>query len=458
MNNLNQILPTLASDIIKLSLRHVFFAAIIMHMRRVVTRTGTAAIDGRTLWINPEFYNPLPLEERISLLAHEADHVARLHPVRGAEFGDRLTWNMATDQVINRDLRKCGYKLPEGGVHLDDSLDLTAEQWYERLKKEQSKKAGRKKASKQPPQSGDESGDQSGDESGDQSGDESGDQSGDESGDQSGDESGDQSGDESGDQSRDGQPCSGDGAGESPLREDEGSGWGDVVEPQKGGDDGDGQRAPVTEAELRQLVSSALATSRGTLPAAYAKEIAEGLQPVEDWRALLADFLTTQLSREDRSFRRENTRYSGGLIMPVMHSEAHGTIAVCMDTSASVNDERVGQFLAEIDSLRRELRAEVEHSHCDTCHSGWERVRVDDDLPRGVKNRGGTDFAPIMDALKDAEWDGEAPSCAVIFTDGECDSFGDDPSIPVLWMHAPYNMHLHFAPPFGRVVTMRKYS
>ena len=62
MENINQILPTLAADIIKLSLRHVFFAAIIMHMKRVVIRWGTAAIDGRTLWINPEFYNPLPLD------------------------------------------------------------------------------------------------------------------------------------------------------------------------------------------------------------------------------------------------------------------------------------------------------------------------------------------------------------------------------------------------------------
>lgn len=432
MDNISKHLPTLSGDIIKLSFRHVFFASIIMQMKRVVTPTGTAAIDGRTLWINPEFYNPLSTNQRVALLAHEADHVARLHPVRGVEFADRLTWNIATDQVINRDLRRCMADLPDGGVHLDDSLDLTAEQWYERLKKEQAKQPKRQSGKKQKPQSG-----------------------GDDGQPQSGEGDGEGEGQpQSGDSDKGEGESSGNGAGKSPVGEEQGSGWGDVVAPQK-----DGERAPVTEVELRQVVSNALATARGTLPADYAQEIAEGLQPVEDWRALLADFLTTQLTREDRSFRRENTRYSGGgLILPVMHSDARGTIAVCMDTSGSVNDERVREFLGEIDSLRRELRAEVEHSHCDTRHSGWTRVRVDDDLPREIKHRGGTDFAPITEALKDGDWDGDAPSCAVIFTDGECDSFGEDPAMPILWMHAPNRKHLHFAPPFGRVVNMRKYE
>jgi len=455
MSNVAKLLPTLADDIVRLSFRHVFFASIIMQMKRVAVRSGTAAIDGRTLWINPEFYNPLPVAERVSLLAHEADHVARLHPTRGVGL-DPYHANIAMDQVINRDLRAMKYPLPADGVHLDDSLDLTMEQWYEMLvRKGAPKPQKKKKGDKGAPQSGGEDGQpQSGDGDGQpQSGGQPEKKAGKPDGKSGGKGQGKeepQSGDEDvpteGTDSLPDMP-------QNPMRAEQGSGWGDVVEPQP-----DGEQSPVTEAEIRQLVSSALSVSRGTLPADYAQTIAETLQPVEDWRALLADFLTSQLTREDRSFRRENTRYSGGLIMPVMHSEAHGTIAVCMDSSGSVDEQRLGQFLAEIDSLRRELRATVYHSHCDTRHSGWETVQVDDDLPREVKNRGGTDFAPIMEALVGADWDGEAPSCAVVFTDGECDSYGGDPSIPVLWMHAPRNPQRMFTPPFGRVVNMKSYN
>jgi predicted metal-dependent peptidase len=450
MQNLNQLLPTLSADIVKLSFRHVFFASIIMQMKRVAVKTGTAAIDGRTLWINPEFYNPLGAEERVSLLAHEADHVARLHPVRGIGL-DHRTANIAMDQVINRDLRKCGYKLPEDGVHLDDSLDLTMEEWYARLMK--------KGIQNSAPQSGksDEQGDgKSGDSSG-QSGEsgKSGKPDKKKKQDKSGEGAGADSPAQSGEQDGDADGGKAGAAGErSPISEEAGSGWGDVVEPQKG----ESGESPVTEAELKQIVSSALSVSRGTLPADYAQEIASSLQPVENWRALLAEFLTTQTTREDRSFRRENSRYGGsGLIMPVLHSDTSGAVAVCMDSSGSVDDARLAEFMAEIDSLRRELRVTVHHSHCDTRHSGWTVVTPADELPREVKNRGGTDFAPITEALAEADWDGEAPSCAVIFTDGECDSFGIDPSIPVLWMHAPHYKDRHFAPPFGRVVNMQKF-
>ena len=62
---------------------------------------------------------------------------------------------------------------------------------------------------------------------------------------------------------------------------------------------------------------------------------------------------------------------------------------------------------------------------------------------------GGTDFAPVFRAVNQRHADAKA---VVYITDGECNSFGEEPACPVLWALTENNRR--FKPPFGDVLVI----
>jgi len=77
----------------------------------------TAAVDGVNLFIHPEFWETLTLEERMGLMAHEAWHVAFNHMGNMMTMSvDKTKYNIAADYVINLILDDNGFSLPEGGL------------------------------------------------------------------------------------------------------------------------------------------------------------------------------------------------------------------------------------------------------------------------------------------------------------------------------------------------------
>jgi predicted metal-dependent peptidase len=95
----------------------------------------TAATNGKSILINPEFWNELDKDEQIFLLLHEAWHVAFEHMLRLNERDMRL-WNMACDYVINLMLDTQGLRMPEGGL-LDYQYDeMSSEEVYEAIKQD----------------------------------------------------------------------------------------------------------------------------------------------------------------------------------------------------------------------------------------------------------------------------------------------------------------------------------
>lgn len=92
------------------------------------TQMPTAATDGRTIYVNPEFFKKLTVQERIFVLAHEVTHVILQHPDRMRKYLDlgvgpdlkpwsHPKYNHAADYVINAYLTEIGCgKLPIGGL------------------------------------------------------------------------------------------------------------------------------------------------------------------------------------------------------------------------------------------------------------------------------------------------------------------------------------------------------
>lgn len=114
-----------------------FFATIAMRRPLVVTPdVETAAVTANgSIKFNPAFVNGHTKQELTFVLAHEAMHVALAHLAR---MGSRnsVVWNIATDAVINALLRaeRVG-QAPQGAVFLREIDDLSAEEIYERLMK-----------------------------------------------------------------------------------------------------------------------------------------------------------------------------------------------------------------------------------------------------------------------------------------------------------------------------------
>jgi predicted metal-dependent peptidase len=100
----------------------------------------TCDTDGLNIRWNPKDFLSCTFEGRVSSLLHEIGHVYRLHPLR---CGNRCPdiWNIACDIVINRDLRKMGYKLDNGAWAIPGISDMynipfdLEEQIYDHLNK-----------------------------------------------------------------------------------------------------------------------------------------------------------------------------------------------------------------------------------------------------------------------------------------------------------------------------------
>ncbi len=114
---------------------HPFFAVILMDLLEIKetdTRVERAGTDGRNLFINPDWFNPLDLDERVFVLAHEVAHVIFEHCSRNKLYMDRGVgpdlkewspnrWNQATDYIINDWLSKSKVgRMPMGGLHHPD--------------------------------------------------------------------------------------------------------------------------------------------------------------------------------------------------------------------------------------------------------------------------------------------------------------------------------------------------
>jgi len=89
----------------------------------------TAATDGVTLWINPEFFLGLTQGLRMSVLVHEAQHVAYDHMGR-IEERTMPKWNWAADYVINWQQKERGFEIGEDWLCDPQYKDMSAEEVY----------------------------------------------------------------------------------------------------------------------------------------------------------------------------------------------------------------------------------------------------------------------------------------------------------------------------------------
>ena len=107
------------------------------------SKIKTACTDGKNIYYSPKFFAKLSDEEKVFVYAHEVMHVAFNHIMRSKGRHHKL-WNIATDSVINQILKEEGLPLVKGGVNIEEALNKSAEEMYEKLLKEREEKRKQK--------------------------------------------------------------------------------------------------------------------------------------------------------------------------------------------------------------------------------------------------------------------------------------------------------------------------
>lgn len=184
------------------------------------------------------------------------------------------------------------------------------------------------------------------------------------------------------------------------------------------------------QANVTQLVQSL--RSKGRLSASLQRALDAALQPVLPWKALLARFLASH-ARDDYSFHRLSRR-GGEALLPSLHSQ-QTNLVIAIDSSGSISDAELQEFLAEIDALKSQVRAQVSllacdvelHADCPWHFDATEAIRV----PRNIVSGGGTRFTPVFQWV---EMRGCAPDALIYFTDAMGEFPEYEPSYEVLWL------------------------
>jgi len=369
--------------VVTLLRKEPFHAHLLTSIKRVYSHeVPTAAVSatgtGVTLWINPRFFSEeLNAGQRVAVLKHEMLHLLFKHPWREtSNMPDAELRNISADLVVNQFIAP--WKLPAGCIELSMFpkagllTDQTMEWYYAKLK-EFAKSGG--SAAKQALADASQKSHEQG--------------------------------------------CD--------------AKWHEKGEPsEKGGAASSSEAAAVV---IRGLVEKAKAKTSakdwGNLPAGVLRAVEEICAPPKvPWKRLLRLFAGRGSRTILKTSRlRESTRFPGE---PGIRIKRLQKVVVAIDTSGSISEENLCEFLAEINGIVR-AGADVTLIQCDCEISSVAPYRRSE--RPDFKGGGGTDFDPVMRWLKQNRR--ERFGGCIYLTDGCAAQPTIDPACPVLWVLTP---------------------
>jgi predicted metal-dependent peptidase len=376
---------------IGLLLRHPFFGNMATRLRIVAADEwlGTAAVDGRNLYFNTQFFNAMDNKEVEFVLAHEIYHMVYDHLGR-RDNRNPMLYNIAADYIVNNELvdGRIGTKPKIVDCYQDFKYrGWTSEEVYDTLYDE-AKKNGEEFV-KQLGEMLDEHLDMEGD---------------------------------------------GDEEGQSKGR------------PKYSQAEIDQIKDEVKEA----MINSAQTAGAGNVPAGIERMVKELTEPKINWRELLRQQIQSTI-KHDYTFGRPSRKgWHTGVILPGMNFMDTIDICVAIDMSGSISNEQAGVFLSEIQGIMEEYKDYKIKVWCfDTKVYNEDDFSGDDAreiTEYNVAGGGGTDFVVNWTYMKDNDIQ---PKKFIMFTDGYAwDSWGDENYCDTVFIiHSNHNKELQA--PFG---------
>ena len=398
-----EVLDRIITARVGLLLRHPFFGNMATRLKIVAADEwlGTAAVDGRNLYYNTQFFNAMNNKEVEFVLAHEILHMVYDHLGR-RDYRNPMLYNIAADYIVNNLLVRDRIGVKPSIV--DCFQDFKYEGWsseevYDELY-EEAKKNG-EEAIKQLGEMLDEHLDLEGDDEGNEG-------------------------------------------------DDEGN---------EGDDEGKGSRRPkYSKAELDQIkdeikeamIQAASAAGAGNVPAGVQRLIKEMTESKMNWRELLRQQIQSTI-KSDYTFSRPSRKgQMSGAILPGMAFQDTIDLCICLDMSGSIGNVQAADFLGEIKGIMDEYQDYKIKLWCfDTKVYNEQDFSADggDSLTDyEIMGGGGTDFMINWSYMKDNDIQ---PKKFIMFTDGYAwDSWGDPD-----WCETIFIIHSHhdknLEAPFG---------
>jgi predicted metal-dependent peptidase len=232
--------------------------------------------------------------------------------------------------------------------------------------------------------------------------------------------------------------------------DDDPGGCGDVDDaPGKDGKQASADDKLQTAQEWKIAVAQAATQAKAMdeMPDALERLVDEILEPELNWREILRRFVDTSARNDYQWFPPNRRHIHNGLILPSLRSQELKNVTMAMDTSGSITNDDLKAFEAEVRAIIQDYRANTKVIYCDDEVRRVEEFDADTPVELHPRGGGGTDFRPPFEHI---EKSGEYPVCMIYQTDGQCHSFPEEPSYPVLWVLT--RRYAGFQPPFGEVI------
>jgi len=389
----------LAAARTRLILEKPFLGALVLRLPMHAAKQDwcpTTATDARAFYYNPEYIDALSLDQTQFMLAHEALHCALSHFAR-RQHRVKHRWDLACDYAINPVLIDDGLTPPANALVMPTYRGMTAEEIYPLIDDQDESETLDRHAY-------DSEGSSEGASSGLRE---------DDLNKRPPQDQGQQPDQESTAKAR-AEPDPNQGAAQpQPLTPDE-------------------QETLSVQWQQRMAGAAQQAMQAGKLGGELARMIDHLLQPQLPWRMLLARYMTVA-ARDDYSYMRPSRR-EGDFILPTLRSHQLDLV-VAVDTSGSIKDTEVQEFISEINALKGQVRARVTFLPCDAklCDGApwvfdpWEEFT----RPQEINGGGGTSFVPVFSWV---DREGLRPDLLVYFTDAEGEFPTKEPAYPVIWL------------------------
>ena len=178
---------------------------------------------------------------------------------------------------------------------------------------------------------------------------------------------------------------------------------------------------------LTQASDMAESKSRGCTPGEIKDliKVDEVLPPKFDWKNYVRRFSGTSSRVFTKKLRRkENRKFEDN---PGLKIKMKKHVLLAIDTSGSVSNEEVKEFMGEMKHIHKTGVA-MTLAQCDTSIRKIEEYNGSNEL--NIEGRGGTEFDPILDYFNANL---RKYTSLIYFTDGECYT-SVKPQAPVLWV------------------------
>ena len=352
---------------------------------------GTAATDGKHLWYAPDFIDRLDNKQVEFLLAHEVLHVAFEHMLRR---GDREPqgWNVACDYAINQilDDEGIGSKPTGNDAPLLDSQyrGLSAEQIFDKLSDYQKQQKTL---------------------------------------------------DVHIDLDK----------GEATIKDKDGNET--KIPMDKMSKSEQDQLKDEIKNSLIQSAKAAQSSGAGNIPKGIERLISDITAPKLDWRSMLRQTIRSQIRNNYTWMRPSRKTYSTNAVLPGLDVQNELDICVSIDTSGSISESMLKDFLGEINGIADEFdgyKIKIwcfdTDVHAPETFESWDGKQIINYQPQGY---GGTDIGVNWRWMQEND---VKPQLLICFTDGETwDQWGDSDYCDTLWV---IHSNDRVKPPFGQTV------